>query len=612
MVRSVPALGCLDDNVATEFVSGALTGPQVVRVESHLATCADCRSLVAALATTSHEDSDIHTQPRLIGHAATLPAAPSRPFQRGEQVGRYLFLDAIGAGGMGVVFSAYDPNLGRKVAIKLLRSGGPINATEARARLRREAQAIAQLNHPNVVAVYDVGTTESGDVYVAMEFVDGDTLKEWLSRWDRSWRDIIDIFVQAGRGLSAAHEEGLLHRDFKPDNVLVGANGRPRVGDFGLARSLITPEDLVAPLPSQRTMSTPMTSPLTATGTVLGTPRYMPPEQLIGAEIDARSDQFAFCVALYEALFRRHPILGETAVAMVERGVRAQPPPDGHKVPAVVVAAIMRGLEGEPARRFPSMTALLAELTRPQLRRSTTWIAAGAFGIAAATAAAVVVVTRSNAAPIVQPPSDPGLLQQVQELDLKLNVAIADRQRLREELVKAIEARDVARDGLIELEDQLQAQLEQKDQEIELLNDEVRALQKIIRKPKPQLPERAVDELHAATEIIEGDLRGCFGEWRERNPRGQIKFTVTLVITERGAGESASTSEISDVSLPLCVKGALVRARYPRGPKQRVVFDVRSGPGTSPSLRVLDARPAPPSEIIELESKPPPSGLETL
>jgi serine/threonine-protein kinase len=610
MVRPVPALGCLDDNVATEFVSGGLTGPQVVRVESHLATCAECRSLVAALATTSHEDSDLHTQPRLIGHAATLPASSSRPFQRGEQVGRYLFLDAIGAGGMGVVFSAYDPNLGRKVAIKLLRSGGPINATEARARLRREAQAIAQLNHPNVVAVYDVGTTESGDVYVAMEFVDGDTLKEWLSRWDRSWRDIIDIFVQAGRGLSAAHEEGLLHRDFKPDNVLVGANGRPRVGDFGLARSLLTPEEQVA-LPPYK-LSTPVTSPLTATGTVLGTPRYMPPEQLIGAEIDARSDQFAFCVALYEALFRRHPIIGETAVAMVERGVRAQLPPDGHKVPAVVVAAIMRGLEREPARRFPSMTALLGELTRPQQRRSKAWVAAGAFGLAAAAATAVVVVARSNAAPVAQPPADPGLLQQVQELDLKLNLAIADRQRLREELVKAIEARDVARDGLIELEDQLQAQLEQKDQEIELLNDEVRALQKIIRKPKPALPDLAVDELRAATEIIQGDLRGCFGEWRERHPRGQIKFTVTLVITERGTGQSASTSEISDVSLPLCVKGALVRARYPRGPKQRVVFDVRSGPGSSPTLRVLDARPAPPSEIIELESKPPPIGLETL
>lgn len=609
MVASVPALGCLDDNVATEFVSGALSGAQIARVEAHLATCSDCRSLVAALATTSHEDSDIHTQPRLIGHAATLPAAPPKPFQRGEQVGRYLFLDAIGAGGMGVVFSAYDPNLGRKVAIKLLRAGGPLNANEARARLRREAQAIAQLNHPNVVAVYDVGATESGDVYVAMEFVDGDTLKEWLSRWDRSWRDIVDIFVQAGRGLAAAHEEGLLHRDFKPDNVLVGANGRPRVGDFGLARSLLTPEEQISPLPQLSAAA--HASPLTATGTVLGTPRYMPPEQLIGREIDARSDQFAFCVALYEALFRRHPLPGETAVAMIERGARALPPPDGRKVPPVVVAAIMRGLDPEPSRRFHSMNALLGELTRPQLRRSKAWVAAALVGVAAVAATVAFVMAGSAADPLARPAPSPELLAQVQALDQKLNAAIVDRQRLRDALVKALEARDEARDDLIELQDQLQEQLEQKDEEIELLNEEVRALQKTIRKGKP-LPARAPDELQAATELIEGDLRGCFSEWRERHPRGEIKFTVTLMLTERGAAENASSSEVSDSSLPLCVKGALLRAHYPRGPKQRVVFDVRSGAGVAPILRILDARPAPPSEIIELESKPPPVGLDAL
>ncbi len=599
MVTSVPALGCLDDNVATEFVSGALTGAQVTKVESHLAGCADCRSLVAALATTSDEDSDIHTRPHLIGHAATLPTQPQapHPFQyKNNQVGRYLFLDAIGAGGMGVVFSAYDPHLGRKVAIKLLRAGGPLNANEARARLRREAQAIAQLNHPNVVGVYDVGTTEAGDVYVAMEFVDGDTLTTWLPRWNRSWRDIVDIFVQAGRGLAAAHEEGLLHRDFKPDNVLVGADGRPRVGDFGLARSLITPDEQAAPMPQHLPG---VSSPLTATGTVLGTPRYMPPEQLTGAVIDARSDQFAFCVALYEALFRLHPLPGETAVSMVERGARALAPPDGHKVPPVVIGAIMRGLEREPARRFPSMTVLLAELTRPQRSRSTAWIAAGAFGIAGATAAAVVLVTRSTAAPIPIPdPINSVLIRQVSELDQQLQQALVERQQLRQQLLKALEARDNMQDDLVVLQDQLSEQLEEKDEQIDALNLRVRRLQ---RQATAIGDSNARSDLKNAAEEIGADLTGCFSEWRERHPKGGILFTVSMTLNSNGKGEGASTSEVADSSLPLCVRGALLRATYPRGEKRRVVFEVSSTEGNPPSLRLVDARLAPPSEIIELD-----------
>src|SRR5947207_8982733 len=144
---------------------------------------------------------------------------------------------------MGVVFAAYDPQLDRKVALKLLRANLGANAKDARARLKREAQAIAQLNHPNVVGVYDVGTTDDGDVYIAMEFVEGDTLTTWLKRWPRTWREILEIFHQAARGLLAAHGVGLLHRDFKPDNVLVGGDGRVRVTDFGLARSVLAPDD---------------------------------------------------------------------------------------------------------------------------------------------------------------------------------------------------------------------------------------------------------------------------------------------------------------------------------------------------------------------------------
>jgi eukaryotic-like serine/threonine-protein kinase len=598
----VAAIRCLDDNLATELVSGALSRAQVAKVEAHLATCADCRSLVAALATTSNRDSDIHTQPRPIGQAATLPAQPHRALVVGDRVGRYLILGAIGAGGMGVVFSAYDPQLDRKVAIKLLRSGSPIGATEARARLRREAQAIAQLNHPNVVGVYDVGTTEAGDVYVAMEFVDGDTLTAWLPRWNRSWRDIVDIFVQAGRGLAAAHEVGLLHRDFKPDNVLVGTDGRPRVGDFGLARSLITPEEHAVSAPRQ----TPVSSALTATGTVLGTPRYMPPEQLGGGAIDARSDQFAFCVALYEALFGCHPLRGETAVAMCEHGVRAEPPMEGHKVSAGVIRAVMRGLEREPAKRFPSMSALLSELTPPTLTRSPRWIAAVLAGVLLIAVTVVLRVTGSNAASSeTASPPNPELIKRVELLDERLRDALVDRQRLREQLVAAIETRDSLQEDLGTLQEALSAQLAEKDEEIELLNDEVRALQKKVtgvpRPRKGKLGSRSVDDLHAATSIIQGDLQGCFGEWRERNPTGRIRFVVEVTITSAGRAESASTSNVGDSSLPLCVRGALLRAHFPRGPTQRVAFEVRSAEGSKLAIHVVDARPKAPTELIELD-----------
>ncbi len=598
----MPASRCLDDNLATEFVSGALSQVQLGKVEEHLASCRECRSLVAALAGGGGDDTDVNTQPTGAGLRATEPAARvGHSLAVGERVGRYLILGAIGAGGMGVVFSAYDPQLDRKVAIKLLRSGGRIGDAEAKARLRREAQAIAQLSHPNVVGVYDVGTTAAGDLYVAMELVDGDTLTEWMPRWNRSARDIIDIFVQAGRGLVAAHEVGLLHRDFKPDNVLVGSDGRPRVGDFGLARSLITPEELAsASTPHLPTVSTP----LTATGTVLGTPRYMAPEQLTGSAIDARSDQFSFCVALYEALFGCHPVSGETALAMVERGERAQLPAEAAKVPKQVVAAIMRGLEREPAKRFPSMSALLAELERPQRNRSRTSVAlvAGVAVLAGLGGTALLANSPGRAPDDQQRPVEEAW-QRVRELDQRLGEALQDRQRLREQLAQVIAVRDGLQEDVEKLQ-VLSVRLEEKDEEIQLLNEEVRELQKRVtaaRRERRRASDRSDEDLRNAATLIEGDLRGCFSEWRERNPTGRIRFTVELTITPSGQAEAASTSEVSDSSLPLCVRGAFLRAHYPRGATQRVAFEVRSAEGTNVNLRITDARTRVPTELIELD-----------
>src|SRR5688572_14497323 len=334
---------CLDDNAASEFASGALAQSAVTKVEAHLASCRDCRALVAALAG-DEADSNVVTHK----HEKVLEDSQvaKRPvLSIGDRVGRYLVLSSLGAGGMGVVFAAYDPQLDRKVALKLLRANLGANAKEARTRLKREAQAIAQLNHPNVVGVYDVGTTDDGDVYIAMEFVEGDTLTTWLKRWPRTWREILEVFHQAARGLMAAHSVGLLHRDFKPDNVLVGGDGRVRVTDFGLARSLIAHLDEESGRGVTPQMPTALNSQLTATGTVLGTPRYMPPEQLTGPDIDARADQFSFCVALHEALYGEHPLPGSTSVSMLEKGDKALPPPDNTRVPTNINRAVARGLE---------------------------------------------------------------------------------------------------------------------------------------------------------------------------------------------------------------------------------------------------------------------------
>ncbi|MBT8491521.1 MAG: serine/threonine protein kinase, partial [Deltaproteobacteria bacterium] len=232
---------------------------------------------------------------------------------RGDELGRYVVLSMLGAGGMGEVYTAYDPELDRKVAIKVIRERkGGVLETTARARLLAEAQSLARLSHPNVVTVYDVGTVDSGDVYIAMEFIEGVTLTDWLQRAERSWQEIAQTMVEAGRGLAAAHEAGLTHRDFKPDNVLIGADGRVRVIDFGVA---LVSED--AP-PVVEDMARRELSP-TTTGGLVGTPAYMAPEQFTGGDISSSTDQFAFGIALYQALTGQLPFEGKTLLTLAER-----------------------------------------------------------------------------------------------------------------------------------------------------------------------------------------------------------------------------------------------------------------------------------------------------
>lgn len=272
-------------------------------------------------------------------------------------IGRYQILRRVGSGGMGLVLAANDPQLEREVAIKVVRQEG-IASGEAQARLLREARAIARLQHPNVVAVYDAGMHE-GLVYIAMELVDGCSLGDWLET-PRSWFEIVEVMLQAGEGLSAAHEVDLVHRDFKPANVLIGHDGRARVADFGLAR---VGDAADAPARTLRSPELADTA-ITTTGAVAGTPAYMAPEQLEGRAVGARTDQFAFAVTLFEALFGRRPFVGDTLEAQ-QRALLHDPlhfPPAARAAPARLCALLARALARDPESRFSALDELLTGL----------------------------------------------------------------------------------------------------------------------------------------------------------------------------------------------------------------------------------------------------------
>ena len=297
-------------------------------------------------------------------------------------IGRFRVLRPLGAGGMSVVYAAYDEKLDRRIALKLLRGG---ETPDSQPRLLREAQAMARLAHPNVVAVHEVGTWND-QVYVAMEFVKGRDLRTWLAEAPQHHADVVEVFTAAGRGLAAAHHAGIVHRDFKPANVLLGDDGRVRVVDFGLAR---TGNEQLPDLSHTRLPApiTSLTTSLTMTGALVGTPAYMSPEQHAGRLADARSDQFSFCVALWEGLYGVTPFAGQTLTALAEEVVagRIAPVPEDSNVPAWLRRVLLRGLAVDPAARWPSMDDLLDELARDpeKLRRARLRIGLVAAGIIA-------------------------------------------------------------------------------------------------------------------------------------------------------------------------------------------------------------------------------------
>jgi eukaryotic-like serine/threonine-protein kinase len=313
------------------------------------------------------------------------------------KVDRFTMLERIGSGGMGEIYAAYDERLDRKVAIKLVRAETAVSP-RAQARLLREARALAKLSHPNVVQVYEAGTFE-GRVFIAMEFVRGTTLRRWLEDHATGLTGrarvsaVLSQFVAIGRGLVAAHAASVVHRDFKPDNVLVGDDGRPRVVDFGLAHAVLDTLDGVSASGTSdaRTgslgaaagsMQLPRLEASTQ-GRVMGTPRYMSPEQMRGQAVDGRSDQFSFCVALYHALYGNWPFAGETLAEIqqaLEKGEVTQP--GQSSVPAAVRKALLRGLARDPEQRFSSMEALLDALEIERHRKHQRFLAMSGLAVA--------------------------------------------------------------------------------------------------------------------------------------------------------------------------------------------------------------------------------------
>ncbi|HVG62051.1 MAG TPA: serine/threonine-protein kinase [Hyalangium sp.] len=386
------------------YLRGQLPPERAAEVERHIVTCQQCAERIsseslsvthvpslavmessspAKAASSGSASSEASGEPRRSGEEG-LPG-------RGDSMGRFLILERVGKGGMGVVYAAWDPDLGRRVAIKLLRTDKPHaeGRAVAQARLLREAQAMARVSHPHVISIFDVSTLGE-DVFLAMEYVDGSNLRKWLKEQPRPWRKVLDVFLAAGRGLAGAHAAGLVHRDFKPDNVLLGKDGRVRVTDFGLARLATDeePEAGMSTLPDLASLEEGAgIAQLTRDGVVVGTPRFMAPEQIRGAAPDARSDQFSFCVALYHALYDDWPFenprlpsrVGDSSPGSSRKGTSGASegtggprpvdpvsgaflPPRGSQVPGYVWKVLLRGLSREPRDRFSSMEALLAQL----------------------------------------------------------------------------------------------------------------------------------------------------------------------------------------------------------------------------------------------------------
>ena len=489
----------------------------------------------------------------------------------GAAFDHFVVLGELGSGGMGVVLAAYDPDLDRKVAIKLLRadrstaSSGP----SASARLLREAQALAKLSHPNVITIYEVAS-KNDRVAVVMEYVDGSTLTQWLANETLGWRDVVGAFLQAGRGLAAAHAAGMVHRDFKPDNVLIGKRGRVRVTDFGLVSTAAAPVDGASqsdaetrPIPSDAGLSVT----LSCEGALVGTLAYMAPEQLRRAPTDARADQFSYCVALYEGLYGERPFAGTTYAELRDevKAERIKDAPSDSDVPGWVRDLVVRGLRADPDERHPSMEALLDALARDPRQRRARLAAGGA--VLALAALAVFGLTRGSGTSPVQAPVCAGAHDKLDGVwDAKLRARVrtsfgaTDRPHAAEtvglveaELDRRAEAWVAAR---VEACEATRVRGEQSDRLLDL---------------RMNCLDRRLGELRALTALFAGEpdpklLDGAIKALSETTPLAVCDDTEALLAETPLPEDPRTRARVAQLRARLDEGAALQRAgRYPAG-----------------------------------------------
>ena len=534
---------CPEPDELARFADGQSTAEESEAISRHIDTCTACREVLVTLARTSN--------PQV---APAPPPADDLP-EKGAVIGRYVVLDLKGVGGMGILVSAYDSQLDRKVALKLVRpdlehKGG----ADSRTRLIREAQLMARVRHPNVLSVYEVG--ERGEqVFIAMELVEGHTLRAWLREKKRTRDEVLAVFLQAGRALEAAHAAGVVHRDFKPDNVLVDASGRAQVTDFGLAWSGAPPS------------GTPLEQaalPRAHVSTIVGTPAYMAPEQLKGRGSDGRSDQFSFCVALWEALTGQRPYQANDLRGL-EKAIDARTiTPPQVRMGSRLEAALRKGLDPDPQARFATMAALLERIT-PRSRRAL-WL-----GVAASVAAALATLVLNQPGAGCEPEAP---FANVWDASRKAQIAKAfpgDPQTF--EAVAAAFDRRTA-DWLASWKKSCEATRIQKTQPEEVLVrqrvcldarlDDLRALSDLFINPTPGVVENAglaVARLRPARACLTGEAFDALPlpqDPRQRQSIAQARLELARSEARRTAGQSAEALESADAAL------ALARlARYP-------------------------------------------------
>ncbi len=482
----------------------------------------------------------------------------------GDHLGRYIVEDSLGAGGMGVVYRGFDPDLQRPVALKLLSPRAGVSSAggsdSARARLMREAQAMAQLSHPNILTVHDVGIWGE-QVYIAMELVRGVTLDEWRRAEPRSLESILEVFIQAAEGLQAAHSAGLVHRDFKPDNVLVDSSGRVRVMDFGLARYTAD----VVPQPESDRQSAPdasledsalpaLNSPLTQVGALLGTPAYMSPEQFDGATVDARCDQFAFGVTLYEALYEQRPFSGGT-VGELREAVTAgkqDPVPRNRSVPSWAQGVIERVLSTDPSNRFGTMGDLVRALNRGRhRRRRVLW----ALGLSLAFVVAMGTVLYFQHRSATSDAERKTAAKRALKKQAALKSAQQDRERLKRHLNLLRERRTDLLKKLVVEKDELKRHS---------LACRIAGLEDVIKRPGERITAR---EIRRALMHCMPVVKQCYLATLAKHPKvaGTIKVDFR---TDRNGKVTQLTFPIDTVRVPMltqCIYDVFVRWNFPTG-----------------------------------------------